>query len=54
MKPEIIFHLAAQPLVSSSYKYPMHTFDVNLMGTLNILEAKKNCKNVSDKILASK
>ena len=45
-KQEIIFHLAAQPLVSSSYKYPMHTFDVNLMGTLNILEASKNCKNV--------
>jgi CDP-glucose 4,6-dehydratase len=45
-KPEIIFHLAAQPLVSNSYEYPMYTFDVNLMGTLNVLEASKNCKNV--------
>ena len=45
-KPEIIFHLAAQPLVSYSYKYPKYTFDVNFMGTLNILEASKNCKNI--------
>jgi len=45
-KPEIIFHLAAQPLVSHSYKYPRYTFDVNFMGTLNILEASKNCRNI--------
>ena len=45
-KPQIIFHLAAQPLVHESYKYPMYTFDVNIKGTLNILEASKNCKNV--------
>ncbi len=45
-KPEIIFHLAAQPLVYDSYMKPMYTFDVNFNGTLNILEASKNCKNV--------
>ncbi len=45
-KPQIIFHLAAQPLVHESYKYPMYTFDVNIKGTLNILEASKNCKSV--------
>ena len=49
-KPEIIFHLAAQPLVFNSYKYPMHTFDVNLMGTLNVLEAAKKCKSVKSVI----
>ena len=38
-RPEYIFHLAAQPLVRSSYKYPVETFNVNVMGTAHILEA---------------
>jgi len=38
-KPEIIFHLAAQPLVHLSYKEPVYTFDTNVRGTANILEA---------------
>lgn len=37
-KPEIVFHLAAQPLVIDSYKNPVYTFDVNVIGTVNILE----------------
>ncbi|WP_144641473.1 CDP-glucose 4,6-dehydratase [Bacillus cereus] len=37
-KPEIIFHLAAQPLVKYSYQYPKDTYSINVMGTLNILE----------------
>lgn len=37
--PDIIFHLAAQPLVLNSYEQPAYTFDVNLMGTINLLEA---------------
>lgn len=37
-KPEIIFHLAAQPLVIDSYNNPHETFEINSMGTLNILE----------------
>jgi len=37
-QPEIIFHLAAQPLVSESYKDPVKTFNTNVMGTVNILE----------------
>ncbi|MGH0883468.1 CDP-glucose 4,6-dehydratase [Bacillus paranthracis] len=41
--PEIIFHLAAQPLVKHSYQYPKNTYDVNVMGTLNILEAMRIC-----------
>ena len=40
-KPQIIFHLAAQPLVIDSYKKPYLTFDINFRGTLNILEAEK-------------
>jgi len=37
--PEYIFHLAAQPLVRFSYKHPLDTFNVNVMGTTNILES---------------
>lgn len=37
--PEIIFHLAAQPLVLASYENPQYTFETNIMGTVNILEA---------------
>jgi CDP-glucose 4,6-dehydratase len=38
-KPEIIFHMAAQPLVLESYKNPLKTFETNIMGTTNLLEA---------------
>lgn len=38
-KPEIIFHLAAQPLVRLSYREPRETFETNIMGTINVLEA---------------
>lgn len=38
-QPDIIFHLAAQPLVRRSYKIPAETFDVNVTGTANVLEA---------------
>lgn len=38
-QPEIVFHLAAQPLVRLSYDIPVETYEVNLMGTLNVMEA---------------
>jgi CDP-glucose 4,6-dehydratase len=38
-KPEIVFHLAAQPIVLIGYQTPAYTYDVNVMGTVNILEA---------------
>ena len=37
-RPEIVIHMAAQPLVLDSYKKPRYTYDVNVMGTVNILE----------------
>lgn len=50
-EPEILFHLAAQPLVRESYKIPKETYDVNLMGTLNVYESvlalKSKCCVVS-------
>ena len=39
VKPDFVFHLAAQPLVRFSYEKPVETFDTNVMGTVNVLEA---------------
>ncbi len=41
VKPDFIFHLAAQPLVRLSYEKPVDTFEVNVMGTVNVLEAAR-------------
>lgn len=38
VQPEIVLHLAAQPIVRDSYKNPVYTYDTNVMGTVNILE----------------
>lgn len=46
-KPDIIFHLAAQPLVRLSYKEPAATYNTNVMGTVNILEALRQCTSVN-------
>ena len=45
-EPEIVFHLAAQPLVRESYKNPVYTYETNVMGTVNILEAVRQCGTV--------
>lgn len=44
--PEIIFHLAAQPLVRASYEKPALTWETNVMGTVNVLEAARHVKSV--------
>ncbi len=45
-KPEMVFHLAAQALVRASYEDPKKTFDTNIGGTVNVLEAVRNTDNV--------
>jgi len=40
-KPDIIFHLAAQPLVRYSYDHPIETYETNVMGTVNVLESAR-------------
>ncbi|MFH0927097.1 MAG: GDP-mannose 4,6-dehydratase [Candidatus Micrarchaeota archaeon] len=45
-EPEIIFHLAAQPLVRESYDDPLYTFEANVMGSANILEAARHCPSI--------
>ena len=44
--PEVIIHLAAQPLVRESYRDPLGTFETNVLGTLNLLEATKELSNL--------
>ena len=52
-KPNYIFHLAAQSLVSYSHKYPKKTFETNFNGTLNILEIAKDLKSLKGIILVT-
>lgn len=42
-EPEIVIHMAAQPLVRLSYEAPVETYAVNVMGTVNLLEAVRSC-----------
>lgn len=49
-KPEIVFHLAAQPLVLEGYDSPLETFEVNTLGTANILEAIRQTGSVKSVI----
>jgi CDP-glucose 4,6-dehydratase len=46
IQPEVVFHLAAQPLVRRSYKEPIETYATNVMGTANILEALRHVDSV--------
>ena len=45
-KPEIVFHMAAQPIVRESYQNPAYTYEVNVMGTVNILECIRKSDTV--------
>lgn len=45
-KPEIVFHLAAQPIVMEGYKNPVATYETNVMGTVNILECIRQSESV--------
>ncbi|RIV35511.1 CDP-glucose 4,6-dehydratase [Flagellimonas lutimaris] len=44
--PEILIHMAAQPLVRLSYQEPVETYATNVMGTVNVLESARSCKNL--------
>ena len=50
-KPDIIFHLAAQPLVKESYRNPKFTFSTNVIGTMNVLETLREVKSVKSAII---
>ena len=50
-QPEIVFHLAAQPLVRLSYEIPVETYEVNVMGTIHIMEAIRATKSVKTGVM---
>ena len=53
IQPEIIIHMAAQSLVRKSYEEPINTFNVNVLGSLNILEAVRECSSVKTVIMVT-
>ena len=53
IKPSIIFHLAAQPLIYVSYKKPHLTFDVNYRGTLNLLEISRGINSIKSIVVVT-
>ncbi len=60
-RPDIVFHLAAQPLVRRSYAYPKETFETNILGTVNLFEAIRSESSVkavvnitTDKVYSNK
>lgn len=46
VKPDIVIHMAAQPIVKDSYIDPVYTYETNVMGTVNVLEATRQCGSV--------
>ena len=46
VQPEIVIHMAAQPIVRDSYKDPVYTYETNVMGTVNVLECIRNTPSV--------
>ncbi len=53
IKPTFVFHLAAEPIVATSFKSPVRTFETNVMGTINILEATRLTSSIRCTIVAS-
>lgn len=49
-KPEIVFHLAAQPIVLTAYKEPRYTYETNVMGTVNLMECIRQTASVKSVI----
>lgn len=51
--PEVVLHLAAQPLVRASYREPLHTFSTNIMGTAHLLDALRGLESVKVALLVT-
>ncbi len=52
-KPEIVLHLAAQPLVRDSYQFPVETYNTNVMGTIHVLEAIRTTPSVRSAVVVT-
>ena len=53
VQPEIVFHLAAQPLVRASYREPVDTFSTNIMGSVNLLDALRHVECVKSIVMVT-
>jgi len=53
INPDVIIHLAAQALVRESYKYPLETYQTNVMGTINVLKASQTISNLKAQLIAT-
>jgi len=51
INPDVIIHLAAQPLVRKGYREPLETFETNVMGTLNVLKASKEVESIKVQLI---
>ncbi|MBU3568203.1 CDP-glucose 4,6-dehydratase [Polynucleobacter alcilacus] len=51
--PDIVIHMAAQPLVRYSYSNPVQTYETNVMGTVHVLEAIRSCKSVKSVVIVT-
>ena len=51
--PEIVFHLAAQPIVRESYVYPLETYATNVMGTANVLECIRHTPSIKSTVIVT-
>ena len=52
-RPEVVIHMAAQPLVRESYRTPRETYETNVMGTVNLLEAVRFCESVRSVVVVT-
>lgn len=53
IKPDVVIHLAAQPLVRESYKDPITTYDTNILGTLNVLKATAYTNSIKAQLIVT-
>lgn len=52
-KPDVVIHLAAQALVRESYKNPITTFETNVMGTLNVMKASQQLRDLKAQLIVT-
>jgi CDP-glucose 4,6-dehydratase len=53
LNPDVVIHLAAQSLVRESYKNPLNTFEINVMGTLNVLKASQQNSEIKAQLIVT-
>ena len=53
VRPDVVFHLAAQPIVRESYADPLYTYGTNVMGTANVLEAVRRTDSVRSAVIVT-